>query len=97
MKIRQLAEEKIESAMEAVRDAWGDLTSGSIFTTADLENISNWVLGGWISSIIAEEIQDRLEVDNPGYLLVIVKMKSEMFAERQAYCEAGLNQNQNPN
>ena len=58
-------EGKVNSAIEAVRDAWGDLTTGAIFTTDDLENVLGDLLGGWIAGIVIEEAQDQLEEINP--------------------------------
>ena len=58
-------EEKIEDAIGAIKDAWGDLTSGAIFSTSDLDDFLSDLLGGWLASVIAQEVQDALEVDNP--------------------------------
>lgn len=58
-------EGKVDSAIEAVRDAWGDLTSGAVFTTDDLTGVLNDLLGGWIGGIVLQEVEEQLEEINP--------------------------------
>ena len=81
-------EEQANSAIEAVRNVWGDITSGTIFSTADLENILNDVLGGLIAGILIEEVKDRLEEENP--LLFAGDCEDPEFRNaNQDYCNEG--------
>jgi hypothetical protein len=78
-------EDKIQQARDKIAEVWGDITTGAIFTTDDLDGLLNDLLGGWIGGLIIDEIKSELEEANP--LLFAGDCEDPAFREaNEKYC-----------